>query len=70
MKCVLKWTNKYSQETGYVGKVLKTKGHFVNAECKAEAKKYPSENAAIKDVVILNDMGEADANIFHVIAAI
>ena len=69
MKCVLKWTNKYSQETGYVGKVLKSKGHFVNAECKEEAKKYASEKSAIKDVAILDSIGETEANSFHIVAA-
>lgn len=27
---VLKWTNKYSGETGYVGTVSKKKGYFTN----------------------------------------
>ena len=29
-KRVLKWTNKYSGETGYVGTVSKKKGYFTN----------------------------------------
>ena len=46
MKCNLKWTNKFSGETGFVGKVSKAKGHFVNAETQADAKTYASEKTA------------------------
>lgn len=66
MKCNLKWTNKYSNETGYVGKVLKSKGHFVNAETKEAAKKYVSEKTALKDIEVLTEMGEAENNTFTV----
>ena len=29
MKCNLKWTDVYSNEQGYVGKVSKKEGHFL-----------------------------------------
>lgn len=66
MKCNLKWTNKFSQETGYVGKVLKSKGYFVNAETKEEAKKYASEKMAQKDLDTLVSLGEAENNEFAI----
>ena len=66
MKCNLKWENKFSGETGYVGKVLKSKGYFVNAETKEGAKKYASEKAAAKDIEVLTDLGEAENNTFSV----
>ncbi len=65
MKCNLKWTNKYSNETGYVGKVLKSKGYFINAT-KEEAKKYASEKTALKDIEVLTQLGEAENNEFTV----
>lgn len=64
MKCNLKWINKFSGETGFVGKVMKSKGHFVNAEAQADAKTYASEKAADKDIAILTELGEADNNNF------
>ncbi|MCF0228534.1 MAG: hypothetical protein HUJ76_02410 [Parasporobacterium sp.] len=66
MKYNLKWTNKYSQETGYVGKVSKAKGYFVNAESKEAAKTYASEKMAVKDIEILKEIGEAENNDFTV----
>ena len=69
MKCNLKWTNKYSGETGFVGKVFKSKGYFENAEEKAKAKKYASENAASKDIIVLTELGEAENNVFEVVEA-
>lgn len=64
MKYNLKWTNKYSNETGYVGKVLKSKGHFISAENKEDAKKYSSLKMVQKDIELLETLGEAENNIF------
>lgn len=61
----LKWINKYSQETGYVKKVLKSKGHFENTFEQTEAKKYRSKSAALKDIDILASLGEAENNNFE-----
>ncbi len=63
MKLNLKWVNKYSQETGYVGKVSKVKGYFENAD-KENAKTYASMKMVEKDIVILNELGEAENNDF------
>ncbi len=31
-KVIIQWENKYSKETGYVGKINKKEGYFENAE--------------------------------------
>ena len=66
MKCNLKWINIYSHETGYVGKISKKEGHFVNAPEKSGAKTYVSEKAAMKEIDLLAELGEADNNHFEV----
>ncbi len=68
-KFILKWTNKYSGETGYVGKVLKTEGHFVNAEEIADAKRYSFEKTAKNEIEVLEAIGEAENNTFEVLKA-
>ena len=70
MKCNLMWTNKFSGETGFVGKVSKAKGYFVNAEAQADAKTYASEKAANKDIDVLTELGEAVNNDFSVVEVI
>ncbi|MDO4198271.1 MAG: hypothetical protein Q4D13_04730 [Erysipelotrichaceae bacterium] len=65
MKLNIKWENKYSLETGYVGKVSKAKGYFENAD-KEGAKSYASMKTVEKDLAILNEIGEADNNNFYV----
>lgn len=67
MKCNLKWINKFSGDTGFVGKVSKAKGYFVNAETQADAKTYASEKMADKDIVVLTELGEAKNNDFVVV---
>ena len=65
MKYNLKWTNIYSNETGYVGSVSKKKGCFINATNKADAKTYASEKTAQKEIVLLGELGEAENNRFE-----
>lgn len=69
MKYNIKWTNKFSGETGYVGKMAKSKGHFVNAETVETAKAYASEKMANKDIATLIEIGEAVNNDFEIIVA-
>lgn len=64
MKYNLKWTNIYSNETGYVGSVSKKKGYFINATEKADAKTYASEKTAQKEIDLLAELGEARNNRF------
>lgn len=61
---ILKWRNKFSNETGYVGRVLKSKGYFENTHNRETAKKYRYESEAKKDIAALEEMGEAQNNDF------
>lgn len=62
----LKWTNIYSGEVGYVGKVSQKAGHFFNAD-KDGAKSYNSVKMAERDIKILEQLGEAENNRFKVV---
>lgn len=64
---ILKWINKFSKETGYVGKVMKSKGYFENTFDINAAKKYRTENEAKKDITLLDIMGESQNNDFLII---
>lgn len=63
----LKWTNKFSGETGFVKKVMKVKGYFVNTYEQAEAKSYKAVKDAEKDIEVLTSLGEAENNDFEVV---
>ena len=63
---ILKWTNKYSGEVGYVKNVSKTKGYFVNEWDRAKAKSYMNETMAQRDLAIIVEIGEAENNIFTI----
>ena len=65
---VLKWTNKYSGETGYVASVSTKEQCFVNTFDKAEAKRY-SEKAVKGILTKLDNYHETDNNIFEMIEA-
>ncbi len=61
---VLKWTNKYSGETGYVGTVSKKKGYFTNEPDMLKAKKYVTDMAINNDLETLKLFGEFENNNF------
>ena len=61
---VIKWTNKFSRETGYVKGL--GEGHFINTWDKADAAKYRTQKAAEKVLVTLNEFGEGANNDFEV----
>lgn len=63
---ILKWTNKYSGEVGYVKNVLKSKGYFVNEWDRAKAKSYMNETMAQRDLETIVEIGEAENNIFTI----
>ena len=63
---VIKWTNRFSQETGYVKSISKKAGHFVNTYEETEAKTYARQTTAEKAVRDLIDIGEAENNYFAV----
>ena len=39
----IKWTNKFSGETGYVGSISKAKGYFINAATAEEARIFRTD---------------------------
>lgn len=61
---VLKWTNKYSGETGYVGTVSKKKGYFTNEPDVLKAKRYVTNKAVNNDLETLKSFGEFENNDF------
>lgn len=63
-KRVLKWTNKYSGETGYVGTVSKKKGYFTNEPDVLKAKRYVTDAAISNDLETLKSFGEFKNNDF------
>lgn len=65
----VKWTNKFSNESGFVGKVFKSKGYFENTFEQKEAKKYRYKPEAERDIEFLNSAGEGDNNYFEIIEA-
>lgn len=67
MKFIIKWTNKWSNEIGYVGSVVAKDKCFHNSDYDG-AKRYANENAAQKAIATLIKYGEAENNNFEVIA--
>ena len=64
----IKWTNKYSGETGYVESVSAKNRCFINTPNKKDAKAYSEK--AIKGVLTkLESYGEAENNDFEVVKA-
>ena len=61
---ILKWTNKYSGETGYVGTVSKKKGYFTSEPDMLKAKRYVTDAAINNDLEILKSFGEFENNDF------
>jgi hypothetical protein len=65
----IQWTNKYSGETGYVGSILKSRGHFVNAPTIRDAHGYRTEQTAAAALSVLAEIGETENNVFQVVEA-
>ena len=65
---VLKWTNKYSGETGYVASVSTTAPCFVNTYDIEQEQRY-SEKAVKGILTKLENYHETDNNIFEVVEA-
>ena len=63
----IKWINKYSNEQGFVGKVMRSKEYFENTFVQKTAKKYRSTKEATKDIDFLNQIGEGDNNNFEIV---
>lgn len=67
MAKVIKWTNKYSSETGYVKSVKKADGHFVNTFDAAEAKTFARQSDVARAMNLLESFGEFENNDFEVV---
>lgn len=52
----IKWTNKFSNETGYVKSIQNKKGYFEATFIEEEARKYKSKNEAISCIPILEKL--------------
>ena len=63
---VIRWTNKYSGEQGYVGSLSTKNKCFYNAD-RSGAKQYSSEKAARKAITMLESYGEAENNTFEIL---
>lgn len=61
----MKWTNKYSGETGYVESISAKEKHFVNTRDKNSAKRYGSLGVIRRMITTLEMYGEAENNIFE-----
>lgn len=65
MAKILKWTNKFSGETGYVLNVRKNDGHFINTYDAAEAKRYARQCDLTRAMNLLAACGECENNYFE-----
>ncbi len=62
----IKWTNKYSNESGYVASISTKEKCFINTFDENEAKAY-SEKAVKGIMTKLESYHETDDNVFEVI---
>lgn len=65
---IIKWTNKFSNESGFVKEVKTKEQHFVNTFNQTEAKTYKTDAGAIKTINKLIEFGEANNNNFEVVS--
>lgn len=64
---VIKWTNKHSQESGFVKSIDYKNKHFNNTFDLSEAKKFAKYESIEKAIAKLTEYGEAINNNFEVI---
>jgi len=67
MTKIIRWTNKFSQEQGYVMSVDKTEGHFVNTFDASEAKVFKRNCDVTRVLNQLESFGETENNAFDVV---
>lgn len=67
MKKIIKWTNKYSGETGYVASIDSKEKHFVNTSDVQDARVFTNAGLAAAGIKQLTTYGEAENNVFEVI---
>ena len=63
---IIKWTNKYSNETGYVASISTKNECFINTFEQSEAKRY-SEKSVKGMMTKLESYHETDDNDFEVV---
>ena len=63
----IKWTNVWSQETGYVESINYEERHFVNTTMVEYAQKFVTIEDAQKAIQALIEMGEGKTNVFDVV---
>ena len=63
---IIKWTNKYSNESGYVASISTKNECFINTFEESEAKRY-SEKSVKGMLIKLESFHETDDNDFEVI---
>lgn len=66
MNYIIKWENKYSHETGYVGKVNYEEKYFESCTDKDECLVFSTKRIANRTVKDLIAFGEAENNILTV----
>jgi hypothetical protein len=66
MNFIVKWTNKFSNETGYVMKVNKKMGYFENTFDKASAFAYKTKASAKSAITWLMKSAEGENNTFDI----
>lgn len=66
-KVVIKWTNRFSNESGYVRDVNRDEQHFDNTFVFEEAKVYGNKSVAAKVIKSLVSYGEGENNTFEVV---
>ena len=65
---IIKWTNKFSNETGFVESIDTKEKHFNNTFDQASAKQYNKKNTAYKNISKLRSFGEGDNNTFEILS--
>lgn len=66
-KIVLKWTNRFSKETGYVKSICVSERHFVNTDQIEKARNFQYDATCKKALAQLEEFGEAVNNTFEVL---
>lgn len=67
MAKVIKWTNRFSGEQGYVQSIVKAEGHFVNTYEAAEAKTFNRQSDITRALNTLSAIGECEDNDFEAV---
>ena len=69
MAMIIKWTNKVSNESGYVKNVKKADGYFENTYEAAEAKQFSRQCDVTRTMNTLAAIGETENNVFEAVEA-